>query len=134
MRIVIDTNVLISGCFFGGAPARVLKAVCNRKINAFVTNEILEEYMETISELIERKQGHLNPAVLYSFMHYLTIVDARTQVKASRDPDDDKFIGCALDAKALYIISGDNDLLALCKYEDVEIITAREFCQKYLDT
>jgi len=46
--------------------------------------------------------------------------------------DDDKFLGCAIDSKALYIVSGDKDLLTLEKYKDIEIITAREFCNRYL--
>ena len=49
----------------------------------------------------------------------------------SRDPDDDKFLGCAKDAKALYIVSGDKDLLVLEKFEDVEIITAKAFWERY---
>ncbi len=47
-------------------------------------------------------------------------------------PDDDKFISCALDAKALYIVSGDKDLLVMGHYEDVQIITAADFCNQYL--
>ena len=51
---------------------------------------------------------------------------------ASRDPDDDKFIECALDAGAVYIISGDKDLLSLEKYRGVTMITAAEFVAKYI--
>ncbi|MDD7326450.1 MAG: putative toxin-antitoxin system toxin component, PIN family [Lachnospiraceae bacterium] len=49
-----------------------------------------------------------------------------------RDPDDNKFLECAVDAKAIYIVSGDKDLLTLEKYDNVEIITAREFCDRYI--
>ena len=52
----------------------------------------------------------------------------------SRDPDDDKFLGCAKDAKALYIVSGDKDLLVLEKFENIEIITAKEFWEKYMQS
>ncbi|MDD7326451.1 MAG: PIN domain-containing protein [Lachnospiraceae bacterium] len=48
MKIVIDTNVVASGVFFGGAPRRVLEAISSGNVNAFATNEILEEYHETI--------------------------------------------------------------------------------------
>ena len=50
----------------------------------------------------------------------------------TRDPDDDKFISCAIDAKALYIVSDDKDLLSTEDYEGIEIITAADFCNKYL--
>jgi len=60
------------------------------------------------------------------------VVETSTNVKASRDPDDDKFIECALDAKALYIVSGDKDLLDIKEFEGVKIITAAQFCEQYL--
>ena len=50
----------------------------------------------------------------------------------SRDPDDDKFIECAKDADALYIVSGDKDLLVIEEYDGIQIITAKEFCDRYL--
>lgn len=49
-----------------------------------------------------------------------------------RDPDDNKFIACAVDADAVYIVSGDNDLLTVRQYGKIEIVTAAEFCEKYL--
>lgn len=53
-------------------------------------------------------------------------------VKISRDSDDDKFLGCAKDSRALYIVSGDKDLLVIKEFENIQIITAKEFCEKYL--
>ena len=60
MRIVIDTNVLISGVFFGGFPRKILSAVVNREITACATAEIIDEYEEIIQEMIDRKQGRIN--------------------------------------------------------------------------
>lgn len=62
----------------------------------------------------------------------LQMVEPQTHVELSRDPDDDKFLGCAKDAKAIFIVSGDKDLLSLTRFENIEIITAREFCDIYL--
>ena len=62
MNIVIDTNVVISGTFFGGFPRRVLEAVVEKKITAFATVEIVDEYNEIVEEMIRRKQGNLSPA------------------------------------------------------------------------
>lgn len=132
MNIVIDTNVVISGTFFGGAPRRVLEAVVSRSISAYATTEIVEAYTEIVQEMINRKQGHLSAAVLTPFVQSLHMVEASTSVKASRDPDDDKFIGCAIDSHAYYIVSGDKDLLVLENYEGIEIITAADFCSRFL--
>ena len=132
MRIVIDTNVLISGVFFGGQPGKVLNAVIHKDITACATDEIIDEYNEIVQEMIRRKQGHLSRDLLAPLIGTMEIVEAKTKVTLSRDPDDDKFLGCARDAKALYIVSGDKDLLVLENFEGIEIITAKEFCERYL--
>ena len=62
----------------------------------------------------------------------IEITNPVTRVKICRDPDDDKFIGCAKDARALYIVSGDKDLLVISDYEGIRIVTAKEFCETYL--
>ena len=132
MRIVVDTNVIISGVFFGGAPRQILNAIVISKVTACATTEIVDEYLEIVDEMVSRKQGNINKNILSPLIHSLEMIEPRTQVNLSRDPDDDKFLGCAKDAKALYIVSGDKDLLVLERYENIEIITAREFCDRYL--
>ena len=131
MRIVVDTNVLISGVFFGGMPGKVLRAIINKEIIACATEEIIDEYNEIVQEMISRKQGHLRNDILAPIIRTMEIVESKTKVALSRDPDDNKFLGCAKDAKALYVVSGDKDLLVLGNFEDIEIITAKEFCDRY---
>ena len=133
MKIVVDTNVLISGVFFGGMPRNVLRAIINEKITACATQEIIDEYNEIVREMIARKQGHLNQDLLSPLIGAMELVEAKSKFTLSRDPDDDKFLGCAKDAKALYIVSGDNDLLVLGKFENIRIITAKDFCEQYLE-
>ncbi len=132
MKIVIDTNVLISGVFFGGFPRKIISSIVGRKLNACATVEIINEYEETVQEMIERKQGHIDRSILTPLISTLEIIEPVSDIKISRDPDDDKFISCAKDAHALYIVSGDKDLLVLEKYENINIVTARNFCEKYL--
>lgn len=60
------------------------------------------------------------------------MIEPKTHIEVSRDPDDDKFIECAKDAGALYIVSGDKDLLVIEEYDGIQIITAKEFCDRYL--
>lgn len=132
MRVVIDTNVVISGTFFGGRPRQVLEAVVDGRVTAFATTEIVDEYQEVIEETIRRKQGHLRRDVLAPFEAALSFVEPRTKVEVCRDRDDDKFIGCTVDARAIHIVSGDKDLLTLGSYRGVEMMTAAEFCERYL--
>ena len=132
MKIVVDTNVVISGVFFGGNPRQIVEAIVDGNINAYATTEIVDEYMGIIESMIERKQGRLSQSILSPFFSSLKMIESKTVVGISRDPDDDKFIECAIDAEALYIVSGDNDLLDIGQYEGIQIITAKEFCDKYL--
>ena len=132
MKIVVDTNVLISGVFFGGAPKQILQAIVSSKVTACATTEIVDEYLAIVEEMIARKQGTINRNILSPLIGSLEMIEPQTQVTLSRDPDDDKFLGCAKDTKALYIVSGDKDLLVLERYENIEIITARDFCDRYL--
>ena len=134
MKIVVDTNVVISGTFFGGYPGRVVEAVIENRIKACASEIITEEYEEIVQEMIDRKQGHLQRNLLDLFMASLEMIEPKTEVQASRDPDDDKFIECAIDAKAMYIVSGDQDLLDIGTYDGVIIVTAAQFCEKYLQT
>ena len=53
-------------------------------------------------------------------------------INVCRDPDDNKFIACAVDAKAIYIVSGDKDLLSVENYDEIEIVTAKDFYERYL--
>lgn len=57
MRIVIDTNVVVSGIFFGGKPAELLKLVLNHELSTVATQEILDEYQDTIDYLLEKYNG-----------------------------------------------------------------------------
>ncbi len=82
--------------------------------------------------MVSRKQGHLNREILSPLIGALEIIESVSNIQISRAPDDDKFINCAKDAHALYIVSGDKDLLVLQQYENIQIVTAKEFCERYL--
>ncbi len=132
MRIVIDTNVLISGVFFGGFPRKILSSVVGQKITACATTEIINEYEEIVQEMIDRKQGHIDKSILSPLIKVMEIIEPITHIEICRDPDDNKFLECAKDSHALYIVSGDKDLLVIKEYENVQIVTAKDFYEKYM--
>ena len=84
-----------------------------------------------MQEMIDRKQGHINRTILSPLIKAMEIIEPVTHVEICRDPDDNKFLECAKDSHALYIISGDKDLLIIEKFENVQIVTAKDFCEKY---
>ena len=132
MRIVVDTNVLISGIFFGGFPRRILISIIHKELTACATTEIINEYEEIVEEMIGRKQGHLNRTILAPLIQIMEIIEPVSHIEVCRDRDDDKFLECAKDSHALYVVSGDKDLLVIEKYENIQIVTAKDFCEKYL--
>ena len=91
MRIVIDTNVVISGVFFGGLPRKIIEAAVYHRLEACATAEISEEYRRIVEEMIRRKQGKLRQDVFSVFIESLRFVEAVSKVEVCRDPDDDKF-------------------------------------------
>ena len=129
MRIVLDTNVLASAIFFGGKPGELLRFILARSISAVATQEILDEYQDTIDYLLEKYKGrklYFSAVPVYSAME---IIPAKTRVAVCRDPDDDKFISCAIDGQCYYVVSGDKDLLTLKKVRHVRIVTVSEFLE-----
>ena len=134
MRILIDTNILISGLYFHGLPKKLLREIDLEKFNLCVNEEIISEYTDKIDNKFSKSKyildKDLREKIFSSFKNFNKVSD----LKICRDPDDDKFINCAIDAKAIYIVSGDNDLLTLKNFAGVEIVTAREFYEKYIKT
>ena len=127
MRVVIDTNVVASAIFFGGKPKEVIDKLMINNIDAYASSEILEEYTETVEYLKEKFPGKKPKIPLIEIEAKCNVIEVRSKVDACRDPDDNKFIECALDSKCYYIVSGDKDLLTVEKYEDIEIVTVADF-------
>ncbi len=82
--------------------------------------------------MINKKKGKLTTDILNPFITKLELIEPVTHTDICRDPDDNKFLSCAYDAKALYIGSGVKDLLDLKKFEGIEIVTVKEFYEKYV--
>ena len=131
MKIVIDTNILISAVFFGGIPRKVIDLVIDEKISACMNEEIFSEYEDTAFKMNAKGKWHINREIFDRFLNAVEVVGTETVVDICRDPDDNKFIACAVDAKAIYIVSGDKDLLTVGNYGEIEIVTATEFYERY---
>ena len=131
MKIVIDTNVIVSALFFGGKPRALLELVATGHLDIFVTQEILAEYYATINYQLEEYHGHQLSPFLPEFTKVASVIEPSSRVRVCRDPDDNKFIECALDGQCSYIVSGDKDLLDIRHYKNIRIITVLEFLGLY---
>lgn len=130
MNIVIDTNVIISAIFFGGLPLKLLEQLFDDKFKAFATPEIIQEYFETYNELHRRYRTNGNGLIISQILNKMHIISSDSSVHVCRDPDDNKFINCALSAKCLYIVSGDKDLLSIKIYKGIKIVSVADFISR----
>jgi putative PIN family toxin of toxin-antitoxin system len=128
MFAVVDTNVLISGIFWSGPPSKILLAWENDQFELAITSEIFEEY-KRVADILAKKYPavHLNPIFDLILQHASVFTPVALPIQISSDPDDDKFIACALAANAKFIISGDDDLLSLKTYMGIEMVKPKWF-------
>ena len=133
MKVILDTNVIISGIFFSGPPYQILKAWKDGKMELVLSEEIYNEY-KRVAKFISLKYEKIDISEILN----LIAINAEffEQIKLPRniceDPDDVKFIACALSSNTKIIVSGDKHLLKLPGYEGIEIIKPGEFIKKYL--
>lgn len=130
MRIVLDTNLLVSGIFWGGVPSKILDLWIDDEISICVSENILTEYSRVIDKIGKSDRSGLGERWTNFIHQHSLLFQTRSKRKYSRDPDDDKFIHCALASKSIYVVSGDQDLLVLEGVEGVEIITAKDFLDR----
>lgn len=135
MRIVADTNVIVSAFLWGGTPRRLLDAVQTRQFELFTSRELVAELEEVLSrEKFARQfiQTRFTAAFLLARYTQLATLITATQVAvpALRDPDDTHVLACAIAARAEAIVSGDADLHALGSYQGIPILTPTQALQR----
>ena len=132
VRVVIDTNVLISALVFGGEISAVVDLWKNGIISPFISREIFDEIIKVLAyPKFELSKDEIDLLINEEILPFFEIVEAADLGKMiSRDPDDDKFIACALSSCAKYIITGDKDLLSLDSVKKIKVITVRDLLKK----
>ena len=133
MKVVLDTNVFISGVFFTGPPYKILNAWRSGNLQIVISTEILEEYIRVGEELSSKySEINLRPAIELLALNATFITAPNLPEQVCRDSDDDKFLSCAVSGKCKFIISGDKHLLEIKEYSGVKILTPRKFIEKHL--
>ena len=133
MRVILDTNVFVSGIFFTGPSYRILDAWRKGELTLVVSPSILEEYRRVGQELAERFKGVDLTPILELLAVAAEVVETKDLPQpVCTDPDDDKFLACAKASKTKYICTGDKALLKTSGYCGIKVMTPRAFLQKYL--
>lgn len=132
IRGVLDTNTLISALLFSGTASRLVPLWQSRRITVLVSKEILQEYLRVLAypkfQLGDHEIRALVEEELLPFAE--TIRVRRRLAVVRRDPEDDKFLECAVAGRAEYLVTGDRDLRELGSYRGITILTVGEFLER----
>lgn len=133
MRVVIDTNIFVSS-FFGGNPKKIIDLWKQGTITLCLSNKIFDEYIQVLQRLGLENEKELDEllGVFAKGIHTLFTKKTPQLQLIVEDPDDDKFIECAVVLEAEYIVTGDKALLSYEKYMGIEILSASNFLKKVL--
>lgn len=131
LRIVLDTNVLISAIFWKGNPHIILEKCKKREIDLVISNEILEEFKRILKK--ERKFEQTEKMIherLYYLRRISEIVVLKEKIEVvKKDPKDNIVLECALAGNSDYVVTGDNHLLELKIFRGIEIVKPREMAK-----
>lgn len=131
-RFVVDNNILVSALLVkNSAPFQVISKIEERDVILY-SEETLLELNQVLSRkkfikyfAIEEKQ-----AFIFKLLEKAELVEIEESINICRDPKDDKFLELAFSGKADFIITGDQDLLVLNPFRNIEIITAKDFLSR----
>jgi putative PIN family toxin of toxin-antitoxin system len=127
IKVVIDTNIYISAIFWGGKPREVIDLGRDKKVQIFTSPDIEDEISEKLRVKFNLPGSEVNQILFdFSTFTFPIIVKEKYQV-VSKDPDDDKFVECAMQCHADFIVTGDYHLLDIKEYSGIKILSASEF-------
>jgi putative PIN family toxin of toxin-antitoxin system len=132
MKVILDTNVLVSGIFFKGPPYRIFQIWKKGQIEIVISHEILTEYRRVIQD-VSTHFPHIDISNLFEMItlkaHFTLSLALHPQICV--DPDDDKFFSAALASKTSIIISGDKHLLDKSGFSGITVLMPRNFLDQY---
>lgn len=131
MKIVLDTNVLINGFKDEHSyEKRIIDEVIKGNIEAFANKQTLKENKLLLNKIVDSPEYEQD---LNDFFAQLNDVINRKQIRVVRDKEDNKILESAVEARVDYLITSDNDLLSLNRYQNVKIVNPTQFWAQYKD-
>lgn len=135
MRVVLDTNTLISALLFSGTASRLVPLWQSQRITVLLSKAILQEYLRVFTyPKFRLTDWEVRGLIEEELLPFVETVRVRKRVTAvQRDPEDDKFLECAVAGLAEYLVTGDQDLLELRAYRGIAICTVGTFLKIHGD-
>ena len=132
MRVVLDTNTVISALLFTGTASRLVAVWQSGRMTVLVSKAILEEYLRVLAypKFGLGDQG-IKALIHEEVLPFVETVRVRKHLAVvRRDPEDNKFLECAVAGRAKYVVTGDQDLRQLETYRGITILTVAQFLQR----
>lgn len=136
MRLVLDTNVVLSALLWRGTPYRLLETIRQQpRLKIYSSTTLLEELADVLTRPSATKRlALIGKAAREVLADYVEVVELVEPIEVPRvvpnDPDDDHVIAAACAAHADCIASGDSDLLSLGSFQGIDILTAVQAVQR----
>ena len=133
MKIVLDTNVWLSGIFWDGEASKILEKAEKKDIQIIISEDILSEIIKVLNRESKFQKYILNlrlsiENLLRTILSISTLIETKTKLDIIKaDPKDNIILEAALEGKVEYIISYDNHLLNMIEFRNIKIITPGEF-------
>lgn len=126
-RVVLDTNVWISGIVYGGPPKEILRLAIEKLLDILTSEQIFEETISVFERKFSERELQVEGVreIVRSHSELISTVSELKIIEA--DPSDNIILECALDGMAAYIVSGDKHLLALEQFRGIPILTPAQF-------
>jgi putative PIN family toxin of toxin-antitoxin system len=131
IRIVLDTNVIVSALVFGGVPRAVLQFAEAGHCELFYSQAIQNEVRRILVEKFGWPPDRLLEVLPVVWTMGELVVPRIPVCAVADDPDDDRVLECALAADASLVVSGDRHLLVLRSYKSISIVTPRQFLETW---
>ena len=129
MRVVLDTNAIVSALLFSGISSKLVSLWQKGLITLLRSRDVLDEYLRVLSyPKFELSEEEIKEWIQEEILPYAEVVTRKIRLRViQRDPSDNKFIECAVAGRARVIISGDKDLLSLGRYRQIRIQSPAQF-------
>ncbi|HLD74821.1 MAG TPA: putative toxin-antitoxin system toxin component, PIN family [Bdellovibrionota bacterium] len=128
MRVVLDTNIVVSGLFFKGIPDHIFELWYQRKFDLLISPDILNEYTRVIGELNRKYPAvQVKPLLDLITLNAHVVEPGKGPIPSCDDPDDEIFLATAMAGKAHYIVTGDKALLRVKTYPGGQVISPKQF-------
>jgi putative PIN family toxin of toxin-antitoxin system len=128
IKVVLNTNILISAVVFGGKPREIIEAAVKGKIQLVLTDEIIGEMKGVLEGKKFQYPAEFTDLIIRELKTLAEIVKSKRSIAVvEKDPEDNRVLECAQEAQADFIVSGDGDLLRIENFKGTKILTPGKF-------